>query len=292
MRYSLLRVLLVTAVTSASPPPEPLAPGVISTGHEFTVTFSPDGRNVWFSRYTASPRSNHIMHSVMKGDAWQAADPAPFSAAEWADLDPALSPDGQRLYFISTRPRPSVAATARDASAKPDMDIWYVDRVGDGWSEPRWSNDLSADAKEGSPTIDRNGTICFFSDRNVAPNSNAIHCAARAGDGWTAPARLGATVNAGPSDTSPFLSPNGTTLLFYSNRAGGLGKADLYISRKDNGEWQPALNLGPVVNGPESEYNPSVSPDGKTLYFGRNGNILSVPVSELDPRVIAAWMFK
>ncbi|MEO8624303.1 MAG: hypothetical protein ABI625_24695, partial [bacterium] len=231
-----------------------------------------------------------VMHSVMRDGAWQPAEAVSFSSDSSFDLDPALSPDGLRLYFVSTRPRPSQPST--NASTPRDMDIWYADRVGDQWGAPHWISALSSDGKEGSPTIDRDGTLCFFSDRGATTGNNAIYCASRRDTGWSAPNRLNANVNAGPSDTSPFLSRDGKTLLFYSTRAGGMGKADLYLSVKRDGEWQPASNLGSVVNTAEFEYNPAVSPDGRSFFYGQAGDVRVVPVAELDARVITPAMFK
>ena len=94
------------------------------------------------------------------------------------------------------------------------------------------------------------------------------------------PVRLNANVNAGPSDTSPFLSPDGNALLFYSERSGGFGQADLYVSTKRDGDWQAAVNLGATVNTRGYEYNPAISRDGATLYFGRDRRIWSMPLSE------------
>jgi Tol biopolymer transport system component len=290
MRIVIVLLLALASIAPRSAAPVGFAPGVISTGHEFAVTFTPDGREVYFTRSTVSPRANHVMHSVMRDGAWQPAEAVSFSGDTWSDLDPALSPDGMRLYFISTRPRPSHVQTS--PSAPRDMDIWYADRVGDQWGAPHWIEELSSDAKEGSPTVDRDGTLCFFSDRGATGGNNAIYCAARLANGWSAPSRLNANVNAGPSDTSPFLSRDGKTLLFYSTRDGGMGKADLYISVKRDDVWQPATSLGSVVNGPEFEYNPSVAPDGRSFFFGRTGNVYVIPVSELDARVITPAMFK
>lgn len=257
----------VLAMWSAAPNPKELAPGVISTGHEFTVTFTPDQREVYFTRFNTTPRWYHVMHSAWKNGAWQPAEAVPFSEDAWADMDPALSPDGRRLYFVSTRPTPIGVAGKTS--------LWYVDLVNGVWSEPHWIAAAGTEGHSGSPTVDRAGTLCFFSDRGQ-PGHNRIFCAAAANGGWTTPAPLDSTINAGPSDTSPWLSPDGNTLLFYSERAGGQGKADLYVSERRDGAWSAPRNLGSAVNTQDSEYNPSLSPDGSTLYFGRNGRVYAI----------------
>jgi hypothetical protein len=58
------------------------------------------------------------------------------------------------------------------------------------------------------------------------------------------------------------------------------------------GDWEPARNLGAVVNTADTEYNPSASPDGMSLYLGRNGNVYVVPLSGLDSTIVRASMFK
>src|SRR5688500_20191206 len=61
------------------------------------------------------------------GDQWSAPEVAPFSGT-WSDIDPSVSPDGQRLYFSSIRPV--------DGQTRADIDIWVMERAGDGWSTP------------------------------------------------------------------------------------------------------------------------------------------------------------
>ncbi|MES2305179.1 MAG: hypothetical protein V4558_06715 [Gemmatimonadota bacterium] len=277
------------AVLTGQQPAAPVifAEGIVSTGHEFTVTFTRDGRTVYFTRSDTVARRNHLMQSVRGAGGWEAATPLPFANGAWSDLDPALSPDGRQLYFISTRPRPNAPA---DTSA--NMDLWVAVRSEKGWGEPVWIEALASKGKEGAPTVDRRGTLCFFSDRGGVANQNTIYCSRPAARGYTAPEKQGPEINAGPSDTSPWLAPDGKTMLFYSTRPGGRGAADLYLSRKHDNTWLPAVNLGPIVNTPEFEYNPSVSPDGKTLYFGRKGRVWEVPVKALDPQLINSRWFR
>jgi hypothetical protein len=74
-------------------------------------------------------------------------------------------------------------------------------------------------------------------------------------------------------DAQPALSPDGRELYFASDRPGGLGGVDLYVSRRNaSGRWGRAVNLGPAVNTPCDELTPFVSSDGRWLYFSSSGH--------------------
>jgi Tol biopolymer transport system component len=278
------------AQTSVSPVQE-LAPGIISTGQGFTVTFSPDGHDVYFtardmtvanSAADDNQKSNaekprpqmHVYRSHFDQGAWQPARPVAFSSQQWSDLDPFITVDGKRMFFVSTRTTPSKEA------GKREMDIWYSEFQNGDWAEPHWIAEINSPGKEGSPSLDRHDNLYFFSDRERA-QQNLIYISRWHDGHLSAPRKLSVEINAGPSDTSPWIAPNGKTLLFYSTRAGGYGKADLYVSYSKHGNWSKAINLGPTVNTDDFEYNPSVSRDGRTLYFGRGGKIYSVPLDAL-----------
>ena len=264
------------------------APGVVSTGKEFGLTFMPEGAEACFTRFDAEKRTNHIYRTVLVRGEWQAPTLIEFSRDEWRDLDPAVSPDGKRLFFVSTRPKPG----SDPALKTTDMDIWVSDRDGATWGAPHWVENVNSDAKEGSPTVSRDGTLYFFSDRGAAANANSIYSAEPFKGAYAPPKRLPAGVNSGSSDTSPFISPDGKTLLFYSTRPGGSGKGDLYVAFKKKGRWTQAVNLGPKVNTQDSEYNPSVSRDGELLYFGRNREILVIPIRAIGLETLRPSSFR
>ena len=88
---------------------------------------------------------------------------------------------------------------------------------------------------------------------------------------WSAPRNLGAGVNTLAIDGCPFIVKGDDTLYFASNRAGGLGGLDLYVTYKaDDGSWSVPLNLGGSINTPGNEFCPMVSTDGHSLYFVSN----------------------
>lgn len=276
----------VTATDKISKP-QVFAPGIISTGNEFALTFSPDGATAYFTRRDQAKKVNHIYESHLVNGVWQTPVTVPFSNDEWSDLDPSLAPDGRRLFFISTRPKPGGEAT----SDKKDMDIWYVDREASGWGAPVWIRAVNSPGKEGSPTVTRDGTLYFFSDRDAKSDQDSIYVSKLVNGEYGPPVKLPSTVNSGVYDASPFVAPNGKTLLFYSTRPGGSGGGDLYVSFLKHGQWQQAINLGKAVNTTEWEYNPSVSPDGEVLYFGRSRQFYEIPIESIGLKQLKASRF-
>ena len=89
--------------------------------------------------------------------------------------------------------------------------------------------------------------------------------------GWSEPVNLGANINTEFWESSPSLSPDKNALYFSSDRPGGYGGKDLYVSYRVNGKWQPAENMGPAINTAGDELAPFIHADNQTLYFTSNG---------------------
>ncbi len=84
------------------------------------------------------------------------------------------------------------------------------------------------------------------------------------------PTNLGPMVNSSYGDVSPSISADGMILIFQSNRPGGYGRADLYVTTRATTiePWGEPVNLGLSINSPQIDWSPSLSPDGCTLYYG------------------------
>ncbi len=131
------------------------------------------------------------------------------------------------------------------------------------------------DVNEGSLAISPDGSSIIFAKGNSGKASgysevNLFFTRYRNGQ-WTEPRPL--SINDADSwDSTPALSPEGTTLYFASNRPGGYGGADIYSAQLDRrGRWVDVRNLGPIINTPGEEVFPFVSQSGK-LYFSSNGH--------------------
>ena len=130
-----------TATPSAAPeagtylgetPPgaEPLLfrPDAVSTGAiELSLAMHPNGQELYFTRLESGQAT--ILLSRQAGGGWTTPEPASFSGA-YDDVNPFISADGQRLYFSSKRP------PAKGTAPDEQYHIWFVERAGDGWSNP------------------------------------------------------------------------------------------------------------------------------------------------------------
>ncbi len=273
------------------------APGVISDAAEqWRITFSANGKTAYFAsspQFFPFTRRATIYVSHLESGAWSTPQVSSFSG-QYSDIDPALSPDGQRLYFSSIRPV--------NGMPRADIDIWMVERTPTGWGEPIHLgpevNTPAAD--ELYPSVAANGTL-YFASGPFFPQPGRhfdIYRAVRLGNGFATREALGPAINTVPSaadvslqdawDFNPEISVDGKTLIFTSLRPGGYGLGDLYVSNNIGGEWTPARNLGPAVNTASDEYHPTLSRNQQTLYFVRRiplrGDFYSIDTRQLDLR--------
>jgi WD40 repeat protein len=89
---------------------------------------------------------------------------------------------------------------------------------------------------------------------------------------WSTPVNLGATVNSASNEQNAQLSKDGLAIYFTSDRPGGLGGLDIWVTRRDSRDspWQPPVNLGAPINTPSADFAPNLSIDGHLLFFASN----------------------
>ena len=274
---------------AADPPaPQLLAPGVISTGDdEWGFTMSPQGDALWFNKADRGYRVQVIMESVKDARGrWQAPRVAPFSG-RYRDIDPALSPDGRYLVFASNRPLQ--AGGARLA----DFDLWRVDRLpAGGWSAPRHLGDaINGAGSETNSSIAADGTLYFAV--SGAQGQRDLMRARATRDGYAAPEPLPAPINSDADESNHWIAPDQSYLLFLSNRPGGIGESDLYISFRDGDGWHAPRNLGAPVNraGASGVFTPFVDAEGRHLYFAERRSALDpLPERALDAAGLESYL--
>lgn len=156
-------------------------------------------------------------------------------------------------------------------------DFFGAHRVDGKWSRARpLEGDINTDANEGAQAISQDGQWLIFTGCNFRGGFGScdLYISYLTRDGWSAPVNLGPRVNGDGWDSAPTLSPDKRDLYFASDRSGGYGGSDIYVSHYlPNGQWSEAENLGPEVNTAGNESCPFIHADNQTLYFTSNGHL-------------------
>lgn len=243
--------------------PTLFAEGLVSTHlNELNATFSPDGNHFLYTVANASSATTFYTIFVMerKGGQWSKPTVAPFSG-QYSDADPAFSPDGKEVYFVSYRP-------SKPGQAPQDnFDIWVVPFNANAWGIPsHLDGGINTAKDELYPSVTRSGTLYFSTD--VGTDKYDIQRARRVNGAFAQSESVGSAINTPAVEYDAYVAPDESFMVFTAiGRPDGLGSGDLYISHCRDGVWGKANNLGPAVNTSAMDQCPYVSQDGKIFFF-------------------------
>lgn len=193
----------------------------------------------------------------------------------FSDFGPVISADGNFLYFTSDRP-----------GGLGGQDFWVSERVDGVWQAAQnLGAPVNTPADEGPDAFSVTEDALYFTACNRPDGLGGcdIYITRKTKDGWSAPLNLGKPINTAANEVNASIDATGTILVFASDRPGGLGDYDLYISRRaknpigvmpllpEHFRWGAPENLGPAVNSPQWEGVGFILADGKHLYFSSTG---------------------
>jgi len=136
------------------------------------------------------------------------------------------------------------------------------------------SGSINEEPSKGAINISQDGDWLIFAGNfpSKGYGNFDLYISYQTPQGWSEPINLGPQVNTEFWESSPSLSSDKGTLYFSSDRPGGYGGKDLYVShRLPNGKWSEALNMGASVNTTGDELAPFIHADNNTLYFTSDG---------------------
>ncbi len=163
--------------------------------------------------------------------------------------------------------------TRRTGSQREDFIESRITKQGFGKSK-LIDGDINIEPKKGALTVSQDGEWLLFAGALSGKTfgSYDIYISYSTPQGWSEPQNMGESINTEFWESSPSLSPDKRALYFSSNRPGGSGGADLYVSyRLPNGKWSHAVNMGPVINSAGDELAPFIHADNQTLYYTSDG---------------------
>lgn len=183
---------------------------------------------------------------------------------------------GLQYFPVLTVDQKSMIFTGRKGiGPQYDEDIFISEKGTNGeWGKPvSLSNNINTPANQGTSTISANGRTIIFTacqDREGFGSCD-LYISHKTGDDWSVPKNLGAMINSKSWESQPSLSADGKTLYFVSDRQGGIGRRDIYVSYQKDGKWCKAQNVGKKINTPRDEVSPFIHVNGQTLYFASDG---------------------
>jgi Tol biopolymer transport system component len=195
------------------------------------------------------------------------------------DFCPTLSRDGKTFYFASNRPG------FCGASANADLYRAKLDRNFQATNVTHLGCVVNSAWDEHSPfPLKVRGKLLLFyssarpADATDAPGDMDLYSSRWRHGGFQAGVQL-AGINTSANEGQPNVRKDGREIFFWSDRVGTLGAADIYSStrKKHSNTWSTPQNLGPNVNSAAAETRPSLSSNGKTLYFGTTRDSTGTP---------------
>lgn len=229
--------------------PEIFAPGIVSVNgrYEYGVSFSPQLNEIYFS-VQKEGEGTGIYFSKLENKKWTSPKKANFTKGKKsAEMEAFVNQDGKKIYF-----------TAYDSM---DVKIWFVDRLENSWGEAKMLD---------SPI---NDDIVFYS--NAAANGDLFYTNISKRKMYYAPNKNGKFPEifevGNEYGGHGFISPKQDFMLLDARKDNDKTKdRDIHVCfKKKDKTWTKPINLGPEVNSSVNETCPSISPDGKYLFFSR-----------------------
>ena len=235
---------------------------------DFAIT--PDGNEIFFCREAGNFRYVTIFYSRRSDDVWSSPEVFEFCTdPAYKYVEPHISPDGTKFYFISNMPA--------DSSSQGNEDIWVCTKTDGKWTEPRNPGaPVNTPSKEFFPSVTIYGTI-YYTHLDTIANEEFIYRSRLVDGAYQVPEKLGPNVNIGRARYNAFAAPDESYIIIPAyGMPDSFGATDYYISfRNSFDNWSQPVNMGPGINSSFSrEWSASVSTDGKYLFFmsDRMGN--------------------
>jgi hypothetical protein len=235
---------------------EVFAPDIVSTNHfEAFGVFTPDMQEFYFVRGDENNKNHMLLAFRNINNRWVKSIVGPRMG------EPFITPDGKTMH-LGRR---------------------YMERTHEGWSEVK---SLGA-PYQGMPIMrlsaSSKGTYFF----DEAAREGVIRYSRIVDGQREEPEVLGPEINSGKLTAHPFIAPDESYLIWDSEKEGGYGESDLYISfREKDGSWGKAINFGSGVNSELDDAFGSVTPDGKYLFFYRDISPGNLDIYWVDAKVI------
>jgi hypothetical protein len=272
--YPAFLIFLASMVYAQGNNAEPFLPEIFSQFPNVRdIAMSSDGDEIYFSAQSYVNEISLIIQVKKDNNIWSYPEIVSFSG-KYFDIEPFLSSDGLKLYFVSNRPLDGTDDIPKD------FDIWYVQRENKNsdWSDPvNIGPPINSEENEFYPSISENKNFYFTCDARGTKGKDDIFLSRWEGDKYSAPVSLNDSINTEGYEFNAFIAPDESYIIFTGyQKEDGFGSGDLYIGYKmSDSTWTKAENLGAEINSDKMDYCPFVDVRTNTLYFTSKRSLIN-----------------
>ena len=231
-----LDLYVVDNAKSDNPTIEKFSKNINTPYHESSSVFTESGDEMYFTRNNYSKKTKlkrdeagttklKLYHSYKRGGVWSIPEELPFNSDEYSTAHPALSPDGETLYFASDMP-----------GTKGLSDIWMstINEDGTYGTPVNLGSEINTEGRETFPFISSDNKLFYATDGHIGLGGLDVFVTQLSDDGKVgASYNVGKPVNSSADDFGLILSESRGTGYFSSSRASGLGNDDIYSFTRD-----------------------------------------------------------
>jgi outer membrane protein OmpA-like peptidoglycan-associated protein len=198
----------------------------------------------------------------------------PLVNSPFPDYSPVISADESLLLFTSRRPNSTGGELADDGKYYEDIYMSLKDSTGKWGAPVQLGDTINSPGHDACVGLSPDGQkLYIYRSWRRKDSSGDLYLSELKGHNWSRPQKLHGDINSKNWESSVSVSPNEGTIYFASDRKEGLGGNDIYcVRKKEDGNYGPAMNLGPVVNTPYDDDSPLIHADNKTLFFSSKGH--------------------
>ncbi len=246
--------------------PKNLGSGVNTADAEYFPALTADEQTIVITRNSRPAGGGHgqedFYESSLADGEWTTARNlgAPLNTPDNEGAQ-TISPDGQLMFFTGCNRKEGLGG----------CDIYFSRKVGNNWTEPQnIRNPINSSKWESQPSLSPDKkTVYFSSSRAGGKGDKDLWSSTLTEQGvWGIPVNLGSVINTSSQEESPFIHPDNQTLYFSSDGHTGMGRKDIFYSRKDAiGNWTTPVNLGYPINTWNNDDSFIVGASGKVAYF-------------------------
>ncbi len=191
--------------------------------------------------------------------------------SEFPEYGPVITADDSVMFFTARRKETTGGKTDKVDNYYYE-DIYKTNRTEDGWAIPaNIGGPINTKFHDAVVGISPDGQQLLLYKTETGMGD--IYLSKLQGEKWDKPERLPTPINSNSTESSASFSFDGRTIYFDSNRPGGYGGKDIYVSKLlDSVNWSEAQNIGAAINTEGDEEGVFIHPDGKTLYFSSSGH--------------------